>query len=77
MMNNLFNNFKQKSPKQRFLFVLGLFMILAYLIIAGIFIVWKSMPVTVPYSNRLAFGIVLIVYAFFRFYRFNSSYKDE
>jgi hypothetical protein len=76
-MNNIFNNFKQKSPKQRFLFVLGLVMILAYLIIASIFIFWESMPVTVPYSNRLAFGSLLVVYAIFRFYRFNTTFKDE
>ncbi|WP_291275121.1 hypothetical protein [Flavobacterium sp.] len=76
-MNNIFNNFKQKSPKQRFLFVLGLVMILAYLIIASIFIFWESMPVTVPYSNRLAFGVLLVVYAIFRFYRFNTTFKDE
>ena len=76
-MNNLIHIFKQKSPKQRFLFVLGLVMILAYLIIASIFIFWESMPVTVPYSNRLAFGALLVVYAIFRFYRFNTTFKDE
>jgi uncharacterized membrane protein (DUF485 family) len=72
---NWLNNFKQKSPKQRFLFILGLLMIAAYLTFASIFIFWKAMPVTVPYTNRIMFGALLIVYSIFRFYRLLN--KDE
>ena len=68
-MNNLFHTFKQKSPKQRFLFVFGLLMIIAYFILAGIFIFWEAMPVTVAYQSRMYFGMLLIVYGIFRFYR--------
>ena len=69
MMNNLIHIFKQKSPKQRFLFVFGLFMILAYFVLAGIFIGWEAMPVAVAYQSRIYFGVLLIVYGCIRFYR--------
>ena len=68
-MNNLIHTFKQKSPKQRFLFVFGLLMIMAYFILAGIFICWEAMPVTVAYQSRIYLGVLLIVYGCIRFYR--------
>ncbi|WP_026038665.1 hypothetical protein [Myroides injenensis] len=66
-MNN--NKFKQKSLLQRFLFIFGLFFFLVYLVLGITFIVWKEMPVSIEYSNRMMFGVLLIVYALFRFYR--------
>ena len=77
MFNKLFNIFNQKSPKQRFLFVLGLLMISSYYVLASIFIFWKTMPVTLPYNNRLIFGIVLAIYGTFRFYRFLNHTEEE
>jgi hypothetical protein len=44
-------------------------MIIAYFILAGIFICWEAMPVTVAYKSRVYFGILLIVYGCIRFYR--------
>ncbi len=65
----LFNNFKQKSPQQRFLFVLGLVFLGLYVFLALTLFVWKSMPVEIPYKRRVILGVLLLVYAVFRFTR--------
>ena len=65
----LFNNFKQKSPQQRFLFVLGLVFLGLYVFLALTLFVWKSMPVEIPYNRRVILGVLLLVYAAFRFTR--------
>lgn len=63
------NNEKQKSLIRRFLFFLGIIFLLLYVILGIGFIVWKDMPVTIPYKNRIIFGIILLVYAGIRFFR--------
>jgi hypothetical protein len=62
-------NFKQKSPQQRFLFVFGIFFFLIYLFLGLAVIFWKDLPLTLDKNQKLLFGIVLIVYAFLRFVR--------
>ncbi|MBP8066137.1 MAG: hypothetical protein KAY31_01530 [Flavobacterium sp.] len=69
----LFNNFKQKSPQQRFLFVLGLVFLGLYVFLALTLFVWKSMPVEIPYNRRVILGVLLLVYAAFRFSRLLNS----
>ncbi|SFJ61636.1 hypothetical protein SAMN04487893_11165 [Myroides guanonis] len=54
---------------QRFLFVFGLFFFFIYLGLGLMFILWKSIPLEIEYTNRVLFGILLIIYAIFRFYR--------
>lgn len=66
------NKFKQKSPLQRFLFVFGLFFFLLYLVLGIMFIAWKDIPLDIEYTHRVLFGVLLIVYAIFRFYRLRS-----
>ncbi|MCG2609893.1 hypothetical protein LZZ90_00055 [Flavobacterium sp. SM15] len=73
----LFQNFKQKSPQQRFLFVLGLVFLGLYLFLGVTLFVWKSMPVEIPYTRRIILGVLLIVYAAFRFYRLLESETEE
>lgn len=69
-MNYRNSNNQQKSLIKRFLFFLGILFLILYIILGTIFIVWKDMPYfTLPYSNRLAFGIILIVYSIIRFFR--------
>ena len=72
---NIFKNYKQKSLPQRFLFVLGLVFLLLYIFFAITLFVWKTMPVEIPYNRRVILGIILIVYAFIRFYRLNNNEK--
>jgi uncharacterized membrane protein (DUF485 family) len=67
------NFLKQKSPQQRFLFILGLAMMLLYVLL-GILIIFyfeklNLDPEKFPEVYRVTFGIVLIIYAIIRFYR--------
>jgi hypothetical protein len=59
----------QKSPIQRFLFVLGIVFFLMYFALGMTIIFWDEIPITLSYKGRLAMGILLIAYSFFRFIR--------
>jgi hypothetical protein len=76
MLKNFIINFRRKSLKERFLLVMGSTVFLAYLVLGMIFIFWKSMPVTMPSTYRIAFGVLLIVYSFIRFFRV-FNFNDE
>lgn len=78
---NLLNNFQKKSPKERFLLVIGILFFLVYLCLGLMIIFWevifsKSFPWMMSANSRMAFGIVLIVYSFLRFFRFFNSNND-
>ncbi len=64
-----FNFFKQKSPQQRFLFILGLVMLSFYLALGALLIFWKDIPFDITPTYRILFGLLLIAYAILRFYR--------
>lgn len=69
MLNNILNNIKKKSLKERFLLVLGILFFLVYLV-AGLFIIFMdNFPLAMDPIYRIAFGVLLIVYASFRFFR--------
>ena len=59
----------QKSLKGRFLLVIGILFFMVYLVLGLIIIFWKQFPIKLPYQYRVAFGLLLIVYSFFRFLR--------
>lgn len=59
----------QKSLKGRFLLVIGLLLFAVYLALGLIVIFWKEFPLEMQYEYRIAFGVLLIVYSFFRFIR--------
>ncbi|KLT64120.1 hypothetical protein AB669_18860 [Pedobacter sp. BMA] len=64
-----FDIFKQKSPKQRFLLILGLVMFVLYLVMGLAFMFWKPLALqfsVIPNWGRIAIGIFLIIYAFVR-----------
>ena len=76
MLDNIFNNIKKKSLKERFLLVLGILFFLLYLVL-GLFIIFMNnfpLQMTAPY--RIAFGVLLIVYASFRFFRIINDNSD-
>ena len=60
---------EQKSPARRFLFVLGLVMFSLYLVLGIAIIFWKDFPIELDLGYRIAFGVLLIGYSFFRFVR--------
>jgi len=67
----------QKSPQKRFLLVFGILVFLAYLVLGLMFIFWDRNPFNITQTGRLAMGIILLVYAFFRFIRVIQNYKDQ
>jgi len=70
MVSKFIENFQKKSLKERFLLVIGILFFLIYLTFGLIIIFWKSLPLALDYKYRIVFGILLIVYSFFRFLRF-------
>jgi uncharacterized membrane protein (DUF485 family) len=62
---------RQKSPAKRFLLILGLVMFVIYFLIGVFIIFWEQFPLLygVEPMYKIAFGILLIVYSFFRFIR--------
>ncbi|RQP15207.1 MAG: hypothetical protein EAS52_15885 [Parapedobacter sp.] len=62
-------NGRQKSPTKRFLSVLGLFMFGFYFALGMAIIFWKDFPLQLDRTLRTLFGVLLVVYSFFRFVR--------
>lgn len=60
---------KQKSPTKRFLSVLGLFMFGFYFCLGLAIVFWENIPLNIDKAYRVLFGVLLIVYSFFRFVR--------
>ena len=76
MIKNLIDSFQKKSLKGRFLLVIGILFFLIYLVL-GLFIIFmKNFLIQMQYGYRIAFGVVLIVYAFFRFVRIINDNND-
>lgn len=75
------NFFKQKSPQQRFLFILGLTMMLIYLAIGIVIIFFSKLlpidPEKFPKEYQVAFGVLLILYAGIRFGRIIGQKDTE
>ncbi len=69
------NNIEKKSLKERFLLVIGILFFLIYFVFGMAVLFWKRLPLDMPKNYRIAFGIIIIVYAFFRFIRFFQKDK--
>ena len=72
-----FETFKQKSPQQRFLFILGLVMFLFYLILGGMLIFGNQLLNQIQPLYRILLGCLLIVYALIRFTRLINQKPEE
>ena len=79
---NWLNNFQQKSLKQRFLFILGLFFFVLFLCLGFVFIFWDNisglnqLESKINSQQRLYFGVLLVVYGTYRFLKLMNK-KDE
>jgi uncharacterized membrane protein (DUF485 family) len=76
MLKNTMHNFMKKSPKERFLLIIGILFFLAYLVLGLIIIFRKNFPLAMPTTYRIALGVILIVYSFLRFLRIFNSDND-
>ncbi len=68
---------EKKSLQERFFLIIGILFFAVYLVLGLIVIFWEDFPIRMEYKYRLAFGILLIVYAAFRFMRFFPSNKSR
>lgn len=59
----------QKSPIQRFLFVLGIVFFLLYVILGFMLIFTNKVPLNITHQGRIILGVLVIVYGAFRFIR--------
>ena len=75
MLKRMFDNLQKKSPKERFLLVIGLLFFLVYLVLGLAVIFWKELPLAMEFKYRIALGVLLIVYSIIRFQRFYNSNK--
>jgi uncharacterized membrane protein (DUF485 family) len=66
---------EKKSLKERFFLVIGGAFFLAYFVFGLLFIFWDKIPINMKPNYRIAFGVVLVVYAFVRFYRIIKDNK--
>jgi cytochrome c biogenesis protein CcdA len=72
-----FKSFQQKSPQQRFLFILGLVMFAFYMVFGVGLIVWKDLPVDIQPTYRILLGVILIVYGVIRFVRLINQKEED
>ncbi|MBP6040777.1 MAG: hypothetical protein KA509_03115 [Flavobacterium sp.] len=76
MIQNFVNSFQKKSLKERFLLVMGILFLMSYLTLGVLFIFMKPFPFPMQYNYRVAFGVLLIVYAMIRFSRIINDSKN-
>jgi hypothetical protein len=65
----------QKSLNGRFLFYIGILFLLVYFALGLTLIFWKQLPLQMPYNFRVAFGLLLMIYATIRFGRLLKNNK--
>jgi hypothetical protein len=76
MIQNFVNSFQKKSLKGRFLLVIGVLFLLSYFILGLLVIFMKHFPIQMQYNYRVAFGLLLMMYSIFRFFRIINDNKD-
>jgi ABC-type Na+ efflux pump permease subunit len=75
MLSN--NNEKQKSPKRRFLLILGVAAFIGLLVFGLLILFWGSFLSQIPQPQKTIFGCVVIVYAVLRFARYLRKDPNE
>ncbi len=70
---------RQKSPATRFLSILGLVMFVLYFFLGISIIFWDEFPLLYGVETiwKVAFGVLLIAYSFFRFVRLINQQKHD
>jgi len=76
MLKEIITNMKKKSLKERFLLVIGILFFMLYFALGVIVIFMVDFPIEMPMNYRIAFGVLLIVYAFIRCWRIIKDNKE-
>ncbi|TWR29750.1 hypothetical protein FPZ43_07785 [Mucilaginibacter pallidiroseus] len=71
------NKEQQKSPKRRFLLILGVAAFIGFCILGLGLIFWDDIPFDIPKTQRTIYGSVILVYAVLRFSRYFRKDPDE
>jgi hypothetical protein len=72
------DNGKQKSPKRRFLLILGVTAFAGFCVLGLMIIFWDKFPLQLAPLQRKIFGSVILIYAVLRFSRYlRKSPEDE
>jgi uncharacterized membrane protein (DUF485 family) len=77
MLKKFITNIQKKSLKERFLLVIAILFFLVYLILGLIVLFMTNLPLNLPTNYRIAFGLLLIVYAIIRCVRIINDNKEE
>jgi hypothetical protein len=75
MLSN--NNEEQKSPKRRFLLILGVTAFIALCVFGLMIIFWDSFLGQLPKPQKTIFGCIVLVYSVLRFSRYLKKDTDE
>ncbi|MFP9115364.1 hypothetical protein ACLI1A_15615 [Flavobacterium sp. RHBU_3] len=67
----------QKSPIQRFLFVLGALSFIIYIAMGYLLIFTDRMSMWLTYNGRLGLGIIVVIYGILRLVRAIQKYKED
>ena len=67
----------QKSPKRRFLLILGIVVFVAVCTFGFMVLFWDKMFPSMPRSQKTMFGGIIILYAILRFSRLLKRAPDE
>ncbi len=76
-MTEKFNRTEQKSPKRRFLLILGGVLFISIVILGLMIMFWKKFPLPLTQTQRYAFGGLFIIYGVLRFMRIRSKSYEE
>ncbi|QEM08752.1 hypothetical protein DEO27_001535 [Mucilaginibacter rubeus] len=71
-------NKEQKSPKRRFLLILGTAAFICFVVLGLMIMFWDALPLQMQHYQRLLFGGFIICYAVLRFSRLfkKDQYED-
>ncbi|TSD64598.1 hypothetical protein FFF34_011855 [Inquilinus sp. KBS0705] len=70
-------NEKQKSPKRRFLLILGVTAFAGFCVLGLMIMFWDKFPIKFAQPQKTLFGLVIIIYAVLRFSRLLKKDPDE
>jgi len=73
----LSNKEKQKSLKRRFLFILGVLVVVCLMTMGLMVIFWSAMPLNMTTTQKRIFGGVILLYALIRIPRLFKKDIDE
>lgn len=76
MLKEIITNIQKKSLKERFLLVIAILFFLVYLVLGLIVLFMKNFPMDIEKNYRIAFGVLLVVYAIIRAVRIFNDNKE-